>query len=261
MDPEFPQPSEKEINPQNSTDPLDDEIRAHFSKEWDEISGRPDDPKKAEFVEKKTNEIFDTADIIGRVEDRGRIDPLTKLPNRKDWNQGLERAIALSERANVDVAILGLDLDNFKRVNDTYGHKIGDDVLKAVAEVLHNLRGTDMAARIARLGGEELGVLLVNAKPSSEQPNIQRLDPVKLANELRQRIHANVAAKTEIKDQTVSIGLTRIPPPDSTTHRVSMTPEQLQEQADIALYHSKENGRNRVTEFKPGMKMPPKGKK
>jgi diguanylate cyclase (GGDEF)-like protein len=92
-------------------------------------------------------------------------DPLTGLPNRLLFDDRIERAIAQAERAGEQLAVVMLDLDRFKEVNDSLGHKAGDEVLRAVGERLRGaLRGSDTAAR---LGGDEFGLLLP-AGPGSD---------------------------------------------------------------------------------------------
>jgi diguanylate cyclase (GGDEF)-like protein len=97
-------------------------------------------------------------DLIDRLEGQTLTDALTGLPNRRALAQALERELAVAERTGSPLAVAMLDLDHFKRYNDTYGHGGGDDLLQAFSEMLRvRLRTTDFAARF---GGEEFCVLL-----------------------------------------------------------------------------------------------------
>jgi len=160
-------------------------------------------------------------------------DSLTGLYNRR---YAMPHLNALIDRAVVDnsgLAVALLDIDSFKAVNDTYGHAVGDEVLKEFAErVRVNLRGMDMTARI---GGEEfLGIM-----PETDLAG---------AGIVAERLRATIAAKPfkithpekDALDITVSIGVAIMSP-------MHMTAESMLQVADEALYRSKREGRNRVT--------------
>lgn len=103
-------------------------------------------------------------------------DPLTELPNRKFFMQKVERAIVLARRSSRQAAVLFMDLDGFKPVNDTYGHAVGDAALKAVAQRLRTvLRKTDV---VARLGGDEFGIVIPDL--NSEKDHIKIIKKVQL---------------------------------------------------------------------------------
>lgn len=241
------------LQPDETPDPLEEEIRNSYAREWDEISSRPDDPKKLDYVNRKTDEVFDASDRIRAAEEKRFIDPLTGLPNLAALENAFKRISNLIEHgANLDVSFLMLDLDHFKQVNDTHGHSVGDDVLKAMAKALFGLRKTDIATRI---GGEEFAILLVNPVPSKDRPNVKVLDPVELGDKLREKVTQSVALDTELF-QTVSIGISTLRI-DPETKKL-MTLKKLKNEADIALYQSKEQGRNRVIVFKQGLTMPAK---
>ena len=90
-------------------------------------------------------------------------DPLTDLWNRRRFEEELRRQVARCQRYGEKAALLVMDLDGFKAVNDSFGHKVGDDLLKLVAAALQRrVRGTDA---VARLGGDEFAVLLGNVSP------------------------------------------------------------------------------------------------
>lgn len=160
-------------------------------------------------------------------------DPLTQLPNRMLLLSRLEHALEMAQRENKRLAVLMLDLDRFKEVNDSFGHLAGDELLQLVAERLHTrLRGSDT---ICRLGGDEFTVLLEDI-PHPESPArvaaeiIAALsEPWHLSNGIDVRIG-------------VSVGISLYP-----DHGTS--PAALIQQADTALYRAKNEGRNRFKYF------------
>ncbi len=165
-----------------------------------------------------------------RFERDALMDGLTGLHNRRWLNDKLPRLVSRYQRDENPLCIFMLDVDHFKKFNDTYGHIAGDEVLSAVArELMDNLRPTDLGARY---GGEEFLVILPNTT----------LDGAKAAAE---RMREAVAARAvEIGDGrtlpavTVSLGIAEAGPGDNA--------ESLTERADSALYQAKESGRNRV---------------
>ena len=156
-------------------------------------------------------------------------DVLTRVSNRRHFFEHAAREVARGERFHEPQALLMIDIDHFKKVNDTYGHDIGDEVLKAMAHCCKNtLRAVDI---FARLGGEEFGALLINTD-------------LKKARMIAERIRENVellGVQTEKGPVsfTVSIGLAAF----SGGHKPLA--ERLK-QADLALYKAKKAGRNRV---------------
>jgi diguanylate cyclase (GGDEF)-like protein/PAS domain S-box-containing protein len=154
-------------------------------------------------------------------------DPLTGLANRNHYTLRLEGAAALSKRNKQPFALLLIDLDKFKPVNDTYGHAIGDALLQHVAQTLINCcREVDT---IARLGGDEFAIILV--------PTENDIDAVIPA----QRIIDQLSQQVLIEEHTItigaSIGISYYPTNSSDI-------EELQRQADAALYQAKESGRS-----------------
>jgi len=153
-------------------------------------------------------------------------DPLTGLANRQAFMEELERAYVAAERGATPFAILYLDLDHFKDVNDVLGHSKGDEVLTLVAKRLKNVRrSSDL---IARFGGDEFGILQSDVSDPSD------------AGMLAARVLQDLAAPYDIGTQiglTASIGIAVF------THDVS-GPEEMVKQADMALYRAKDLGRN-----------------
>jgi len=157
-------------------------------------------------------------------------DDLTRLYNHKYFVRRLGDEFKRSKRYNSSLSCMMIDLDNFKRINDTYGHQAGDKVLKDIAKVLRkSVRETDM---IARYGGEEFSVIL---------PNSVREDALRLAERIRSAVRNFIFdCIKEGEIITVSIGVTTYPHPDITDF------DSLVRKADNALYKAKEGGKDRV---------------
>ncbi|WP_281951842.1 bifunctional diguanylate cyclase/phosphodiesterase [Nitrosophilus kaiyonis] len=159
-------------------------------------------------------------------------DSLTDLPNRNLLYDRLEHAINEAKRENSEVAILFLDLDNFKLINDTLGHDIGDKLLIEVAKRLQNLiRKSDT---IARIGGDEFIIILEKI----ESPYVA----VKKAKEILQSLSKDIHIDSYHLHVTGSIGISIYPEDGKTTY-------ELIKNADIAMYHAKDLGRNNVQLF------------
>lgn len=153
-------------------------------------------------------------------------DELTRLANRRKLMSRLDEEIALSNRHGSPLSLMLVDLDHFKRVNDTWGHLLGDQVLQTLAELCTDtLRSEDL---VARLGGEEFAIML---------PLTPYVRCLPLAERLRQRIAEHDFGLPQ-GDITVSIGIAE--------HRVGEARETLIERADRGLYAAKRKGRNRV---------------
>ena len=181
-------------------------------------------------LEASAEQVNSLTDKLERAQTEALLDPLTGLKNRR----GLERAVeeTLAQGAGLTgTALLVADIDHFKRINDTYGHLLGDKVIRAVAQVLHsNIKGRDTSARI---GGEEFAALL----PGTTLDGAKALAEQIRAGVARGRIHRGERDEN-IGGVTLSIGLAVA---DS-----SETLEQLFARADAALYEAKNSGRNRV---------------
>lgn len=157
-------------------------------------------------------------------------DSLTGLYNRRYFEVHLEKLLEKNATSRKSLGILMMDIDHFKNVNDTYGHAVGDEILKEFAKrIQDSLRGFDM---VARLGGEEFVVLL---------PDVSRAMAYIIAERLRTSI-SNVPFKCNVPDgtlkATVSVGGTIV---EKGTKAV---PDVVMKQADDELYKAKENGRN-----------------
>jgi len=163
-------------------------------------------------------------------------DPLTGLANRRRLEGELEREVLRSDRMGHRFVALMLDVDHFKKFNDTYGHPAGDELLKRLASALQELvREVDLAARY---GGEEFVVILAET-PAAEGLRVAERIRARLAEE--KFAPQSGAASVGV---TVSIGLAEFPADGK-------TPETLIEAADQALYRAKSGGRNRVVATGP----------
>jgi len=163
-------------------------------------------------------------------------DAMTGLNNRRFLEEYIETLTVNARRRNVQLAVLMIDLDYFKMVNDTYGHDVGDTVLKALAELLkQSVRASDL---LIRFGGEEFLVVLQDTDPEGAFGVAEKIRTLVAGFELE--------VTGAVLQKTVSIGLA-IFPEDSETFW------QTLKYADVALYRAKEAGRNRVVRFTPDM--------
>jgi len=153
------------------------------------------------------------------------IDGLTGLRNRRTLDEDLQREIARATRYVAPLSVMMLDIDNFKKLNDTHGHAAGDKVLQEVSDVLQQtVRASDLSARY---GGEEFVVIM---------PNTDGLSAYTLAERVRARIEH---VTREYWNVTVSIGVASLGPDVSAA-------DELLLRADEALYSAKRSGKNRV---------------
>lgn len=157
-------------------------------------------------------------------------DVLTELPNRRNANEQLDREWAIAERTGRPLSCMMIDIDYFKLINDTYGHNVGDDVLKQLANVLRStVRKQDM---VCRLGGEEFLVICPDSPPENAFQYAERLRLSVAAS----NIHSEVAPNIRI---TVSIGL-------AYKCRELLNVDMLLQLADKRLYAAKAGGRNKT---------------
>ncbi|HUH95419.1 MAG TPA: PAS domain S-box protein [Casimicrobiaceae bacterium] len=172
-------------------------------------------------------------DVSSRIRAEERLqylatrDALTGLPNRVLLQERLTQAIAKGRRTGQRVGALFIDLDRFKNVNDTLGHRIGDELLKRVTAALsHALRETDL---LARLGGDEFMVI------------VEDFDEPEVLGRIAQKLQEAISQPFQIEEHeiyvTSSIGISVYPDDGD-------APEELLKHADVAMYRSKELGRN-----------------
>ena len=190
---------------------------------------------------KQSGITIQRANVYSEVLKHATLDALTGLNNRRQFEIRLKQETAQSVRKNTDLCGLMLDIDYFKRVNDTYGHAAGDCVIRGIAEIISKtVREYDIACRY---GGEEFFVLLPMAKIE---------DTLAVAQRIRQNIQNTKIDIREAKVKgvpylqvTASIGINYFDK--------KVTPEEFYQGADKALYQSKINGRNRVTIYEESM--------
>ncbi len=173
-----------------------------------------------------------------RLYEMAVTDGLTKLYIRRHFMQRFDDEYKRASRYGHQLSLLMLDIDHFKRLNDTYGHQAGDKVLIEAAKIFRRMvRSTDI---VGRYGGEEFCVLL---------PETPTKGAIAIADRLRKELESSSVYFSEIEIKvTISIGVSTFP-------RDADDPTELIRKADLALYRSKEEGRNRVTSFS----IPPEG--
>ena len=162
-------------------------------------------------------------------------DPLTLLANRSLFRDRVQHALTLVQRGQSQVAVMFLDLDNFKSVNDSLGHDAGDRLLQAVAQRL--VQSTRFSDTVARLGGDEFAILLEGIAAPKE-------------------VEALAASLIEVLDQPFAIGATEVRVSASigvAFSNLDTSAEALLSKADIAMYYAKSAGKNRYVAFQPPM--------
>jgi two-component system cell cycle response regulator len=187
---------------------------------------------KAAVASIQRAQVIETAkEENARLEALAHTDPLTQALNRRALTQRLASELDRARRYEGVIALLMIDLDHFKRINDTYGHLVGDDVLREFAIILTSaVRSVDM---VARYGGEEFVVVL---------PETGAEGAIAFAERIRERIEAHAFRSGDrlTLRLTTSIGVATFP-----SSRVESV-EDIFSRADAALYRAKAEGRNRV---------------
>ncbi|MEW6324698.1 MAG: diguanylate cyclase, partial [Nitrospirota bacterium] len=206
----------------------------------DKSSGAPFQPDEVAMlftIATYASVALERAEYLRQTEELKRIsitDPLTGFLNRRYFHERLIEEIERSKRHGAAMSLAIMDLDDFKQLNDTYGHQAGDEALKAIARCVHgSIRAIDVAARY---GGEEFTLIL----PQTSKPEARRI---------AERICQEIAALTVshqllegYEQLTVSIGLAAYPDD-------ARAPEELIRAADTALYAAKSGGKNQVVAY------------
>lgn len=172
--------------------------------------------------------------MLQKLEFYSMHDPLTGLHNRRYFDAILSYEVSRSERHDLNFCLLMIDLDNFKNINDTYGHFSGDVVLKQFSAALcERLRKSDV---IARIGGDEFSILLVDTKFEEGK---------KVANSILKKINQTTLKDPEdhIFHISISVGLSHFPVD-------AKSAAEIKNCADQALYHAKELGKNQVAIYR-----------
>ena len=177
-------------------------------------------------VHQRTAELMEKNRIL---EDKVTHDALTKIFNRRYFDEKLSEYSLLTERFSQTLTCIMCDIDHFKTFNDTYGHQAGDFILQSIAQILKiNTRTTDI---VARYGGEEFVILL---------PNTSHRAGMKLSEKLRKLVEsAELEYEGKILKTTISFGV-------ATGHKENELEADLVKKADLAMYKAKQTGRNRV---------------
>lgn len=169
------------------------------------------------------------------LQTQAQVDALTEVANRRHFLELGSRALAQARRHKYPLSVLMLDIDHFKQVNDTYGHQVGDRVLRTFAHLCRqSLREEDL---IGRIGGEEFAIILPHADVDAACTNACRI---------RERFAATIIRLGDAVQFScsVSIGVTSLTPPHANL-------EELLQHADAALYQAKHEGRNRTVIYTP----------
>ncbi len=196
---------------------------AHYLAIEEETTQLKIEMERAEKAEKRADELYNLAIYDG----------LTELFNKRHFVEMAERSLSASSRYKEAIYAIMLDIDHFKSVNDTYGHHIGDEVLKGTAKkIKNNLRKSDI---IGRYGGEEFSMLLSNCNHDAAYTIAE-----KLRNEVKNYVFETESGKLNI---TISLGLAKY---DQEEHNCL---GDLLKTADIALYKAKNSGRDRTIVF------------
>jgi len=187
-------------------------------------------------VAKRTSELSlaleQLADANMRLRESNQRDALTGLYNRRHFREVFEQMLRQTTERRQPLGIILLDLDFFKKINDTYGHLVGDDCLRSLSKTI-TMTMTGYNAIVARFGGEEFVTVI---------PNVTAEKLALIAEELRSRIEKEtIHIGSQNITITASLGIFSI------TESRHVTPDQALHQADEALYMSKNNGRNRVS--------------
>jgi diguanylate cyclase (GGDEF)-like protein len=193
---------------------------------------------------------------VGRAYNRVRAqlssmvlsDPLTGCLNRRGFEQALTREISRASRAGTELALLVLDLDHFKLVNDTYGHPAGDEVLRTTARLL--LQTARVGDIVARVGGEEFAILLPATRAEGALHFAQRLCDI-----VREHSVSVVLNSQPIR-VTTSIGVASVAPRNTRDSAGDAT--VLARHADIALYAAKRSGRDQARPWNTELEILPR---
>ena len=188
-------------------------------------------------LEEARSEVDSLRTRLDVVRQESLTDPLTGIANRKHFEATLMRSVEGARRDGTALTLIVIDIDEFKRFNDLYGHLTGDQVLRLVgAAMRENVAGD---GTLARFGGEEFGIIL---------PRTSTADALNCAEKIRRDVMGRELLKRSTGESlgrvTVSLGIASIRPDDEAT--------SLLERADLCMYRAKRSGRNRtVTDLEP----------
>lgn len=178
-----------------------------------------------------TDEISALREDVNRLGNEALTDSLTQVSNRRGFDIALKNTLAKAEQESSDCSLIVTDVDHFKRVNDKFGHQVGDKILKFIANTIRkNIRGNDI---LARYGGEEFVIILPNTNYDNAICVAENLGTAVSSRQL------TAGANTQtIGRMSISSGVT--------CYKQGETAEQFFERADKCMYEAKALGRNRV---------------
>lgn len=186
----------------------------------------------SEQLQRSTNEVETLRKSLETVRVESLTDSLTGLANRRMFDETLRLRISEARAQNLELSLMLVDIDHFKRFNDTWGHHTGDQILRFLSSALQAHARPDYL--VARHGGEEFAMILPRTNMKIATQTAEALRAAIQTKRLRRR-----STNEDLGQVTVSIGVARLQPGD--------TPQGLAERADACLYASKRNGRNQVT--------------
>ena len=193
-----------------------------------------EDVETLELFGKNLSAIINRINIYKSMKDLAMIDGLTGIANHRSFKDRMPVEIDRSRRYGTPLTLLILDLDKFKRINDTYGHLFGDFLLRKTANIIRgSVRTVDT---VCRYGGEEFAVILINAEKRAS---------FNTADRIRKNIQSFVFQKDDISERiTISIGMAEFPADGEDMQTIIAN-------ADMAMYQSKREGGNKVILYEP----------